>query len=333
MEATDHKTITIGKNALTGEAVQWPWTEEDFSTMTIVGSADNSPRLSLVENIIQEAIQQDSKSVFQIRVGKPSSHESAISSDAISWNGQFSDPPSDVEDRDIFIGNRMFFCSNYFGLLAQSKGVTRSELLPPTSYRWNIEGPLEGYRRAIDNLDEEHPYKLSLQSEMKKLDEAHWYQSDQSGFIFYMEESHDDYALAQNFLYAVWSFWAEVGKLDDPQQMLLVIEMPKALVNITLDPEVNQVVIRALEILRYLTRETTTTMLLSSEMLYPAPELHFRHKIIFQSAEDGDFKLENEDINHYIGRDHIQYWLNHRTTSGMLFDDLENIHFSFDPKS
>lgn len=331
MDSIDYKPISIGHNAVTGEVVEWPWSEAAYSTMSIVGGADNSPRLALVDSIVKEAIQQDAKSVFQIRMGKPNSHEIAIPSDAISWSGQFSDPPSDVEDRDIFIGNRIFFCSNYFGLLAQSKGVLRSELLPPTSYRWNLEGPLEGYRRAIENLDSDHPHKLSLQSELKRLDENIWYQSDSDGRCFYIDDTNDVYALAQNFLFAVWSFWAEIGKMDDPQPILLVIDMPKSLVKFSLDPEVTQVVIRALEILRYLSRETTTTMLLSSEMLYPAPELHFRHKIIFQSSEDGDFNLENEEINHYFSRDHIQYWLNHQSTSGILFDDLENVHFSFTP--
>lgn len=331
MDNIGYKPISIGHNAVTGDAVEWPWSEAAYSTMTIVGGSNNSPRLALVESIIKEANQQDAKSVYQIRMGKPKSHEIAIPSDAISWSGQFSDPPSDVEDRDVFIGHRIFFCSNYFGLLAQSKGVLRSELLPPTSYRWNLEGPLEGYRRAIENLDSNHPYKLSLESELNKLDENIWYQSDSDGMCFYIEHTNDVYALARNFLLAVWSFWAEVAKMDDPQTILLVIDMPKSLVEFSLDPEVTQVVVRALEILRYLTRETTTTMLLSSEMLYPAPELQFRHKIIFQSSEDGDFKLGNEEIKHYLSQDHIQYWINHQSESGILFDDLEDFHFAFMP--
>ncbi|GAA0847922.1 hypothetical protein ABER99_21880 [Paenibacillus glucanolyticus] len=315
-----YQSIKLGVNPETGEDIVWPWNQEEHSTMTIVGDDLKSPRKKLVERIISEVQSMKLGSVYQILDSVVLKGE-LMESDAILWTESLPDPPEDYEDRENFINNRRYFSTSYFNLFAQSKMITRPELLPPTSYRWNYEGPLFGYLRAIERLDDGHPYKNDLKIEMEKLTRVEWYQSADAGRIFYLDQHENIYNKALSFLRAVWSFWAIVGKLDEPTQMLLVVEVPHQLIDINLEPKIAEIINFSFNILRYLTYETTVTLLLSSDKLNPAPENHFRHKLIFTASKHTDFDLTSEGIKEYVNPILFETWESGDNSAGIHFDD------------
>ncbi|MDN4106639.1 hypothetical protein [Paenibacillus polymyxa] len=316
-----YKTIVLGKDAETAADIFWPWYEEEHSTMIVVGSSIKSPRLPFVERLISEIQIQDKEVVYRITTS-----EKVIgvrfNSDAILWSEKMPDPSEMYEDRDVFVNNRRFFSKAYFNLIAFSKGVTRSDLMPPTSYKWHMEGPLNGYIRTIKNIEESNPLKNDLMNELEKLCRVPWYKSKENGTVYYIEENNDITIRALSFLRAVWSFWAMVGKLDEQQQMVLVVDIPREFLEITIDPLVTEIVSVSFNILRYLSHVTTLSLLLSSEMMYPAPENQFRNKIVFNTEPSSDFNLNSDDIKPAINPLLFEKWNKGENNTGVYFDDL-----------
>ncbi|MNW56340.1 hypothetical protein D3C74_340500 [compost metagenome] len=241
------------------------------------------------------------------------------------------DPSEVYEDRDVFINNRRFFSKAYFNLIAFSKGETRSGLMPPTSYKWHMEGPLNGYIRTIKNLEESNPLKNDLKYELEKLCRVPWYKSKENGTFYYIDESEDITIKALSFLRAVWSFWAMVGKLDEPQQLVLVVDIPRELLEIDLDPLITEIVSVSFNILRYLSYETTLSLLLSSEMMYPAPEKQFRNKIVFSTDSSSDFNLNSDEIKQAINPLLFEKWKIGEFNTGVYFDDLSGSQTILNP--
>ncbi|KJD43790.1 hypothetical protein [Paenibacillus terrae] len=320
-ENLTYKPIILGEDVETAAEVFWPWHEEEHSTIIVVGSATKSPRLSFVERLISEIQTQDREAVYRITTSDKVLGV-RFDSDAILWSEKMPDPSELYEDRDVFINNRRFFSSAYFNLIAFSKGVTRSDLMPPTSYKWHMEGPLNGYIRTIENLEESHALKNELKHELEKLCRVPWFKSKENGTVYYLEESEDLTIRALSFLRAVWSFWAMVGKLDEPQQMVLAVDIPRELLEVTLNPLVTEIVSVSFNILRYLSYETTLGLLLSSEMMYPAPEKQFRNKIVFNTDLDSDFNLNSDDIKLAINPLLYEKWDKGEPNTGVYFDDF-----------
>ncbi|WP_240416668.1 hypothetical protein [Paenibacillus periandrae] len=316
-----YKPIILGEDGATGEYITWPWFEEQHSTMTIIGSLNNSPRLKLVDRIINEIQSQNTNIVFRISNSNKVSGVS-VDSDAILWTEKIPDPSEEFEDRDIFIENRRTFSTSYFNLFAMSKGIKRSELLPNTSYRWHMEGPLNGYQRIIENLDDDHPYKLDLMHELEKISIVPWYKSKENGAVFQLDQSSKVVNKALSFLRAVWSFWSIIGMLDDEKKILLTIDVPPEILDFKLEKDIAEVVSFSFDILRYLAYETTVALLISSDMMYPAPEKEIRHKIIFNSSEVTDFDLNSEDIKPGIDPFLFEMWGKGEQTAGIHFDDI-----------
>lgn len=316
-----YSPIIIGKDPETSEEVSWPWFEDEHSTLIIVGASDSneSPREQFLNYVLSE-IQLQQPSIYRIT----SDNEKigvCFESDAISWSEELPDPPEDFEDRESFIKNRRFFSSAYFSLLGLAKGITRSDLLPPTSYRWHMEGPLFGYIRAINNLEDSNPNKSELLQEISALGSVKWFKSKEKGTVYHLDNEGDVSRKAMSFLRAVWSFWAMVGKIEEQQQMILVIEIPNELLDINNDKQVSEIISYAFDILRYLSYETTLTIVISSEMLYPAPAKGFRHKVVYKASRVTDFDLTDEDIKHAINPLLFELWDSGENSAGIHFDD------------
>ncbi|MBP1931825.1 hypothetical protein [Ammoniphilus resinae] len=291
MKLSIEKPIIIGKNHNQAE-MAWAWWHEHHARLAIVGDSQLSPRKEMIKSIAGLIHGRDSNAVFWITDDPKSSLSEVYPIQSIPWVEQFPDPPKEIVDRDIFIANRKFFSSSFFSLLAQKKGILRKDLFPPTSYQGHIEGPMGGYIRAIQTLEDEDK-KTWLMNEIMDLENVYWYKTKDGGRKFYLN-SEGEYQKALSFLVAAWSFWAYTCELEEAQQMLLIIEPPKEFLMAHTDPMIQEIIVEALRILNNLSVTTTTTVILSSETFNPIPFHNYRYRVIFQT-KDSDIDLSTPE--------------------------------------
>jgi hypothetical protein len=319
MSISIQKPIILG-NFLHGNGeMAWGWWLFEHAQLAIVGDQYRSPRKKIVSGIAELLNERDPNCVYMISTEKPSCGEQLMF-DAISWVEDYPDPPEEYSDRQTFINNRNFFNSSYFNLYAQKLGIARSQLLPPIRFRPHVEGPLNGYKRAINSLEGNIPYKEDLLNAINQLSQVPWVHTRDRGRVFYIESSKDIYEQALSFLTGVWSFWAYTCQTEMPQQMLLIVEIPKDLLRFGVDPVVEKTVLQALKILQYVSIVTTTTLILSSDMLYPAPELQFRYKLILQT-HDSDLDFTNPKVRQFIDPAVLEEWERGNPNAGIWMDD------------
>ncbi|MCM3130603.1 MULTISPECIES: hypothetical protein [unclassified Paenibacillus] len=319
MKKDIQKPIILGNYYHGDGEMAWGWWMYEHAQLAIIGDQERSPRRRIVSEITELLSRRDQDCVYMISTEKPEFGKSTVLN-TIPWVEEFSDPPEHFDDRQVFIDNRHFFSSSYFNLQAKILDIPRGDLLPPISFRPHIEGPLKGYRRAIEGLSEETPHKEGLVASLNSLSQITWIQVNDQGYKFYINTDNNIYEQALDFLTAAWSFWSFTCQTDAQQQMLLVVELPKDLLRHGIDPMVEKIVFQALNILRYVSLVTTTTLVLSSEMLYPAPELNFRYKLLLQT-HDSDVDFTNDNIRSSIDSKLLEEWEQGNNNIGLWMDD------------
>ncbi|MDQ0255477.1 hypothetical protein J2S74_002859 [Evansella vedderi] len=280
--------LVVGDLVNEGE-LAWFWWVEEHSRLAIVGDNQKTVKRRMTKSISQSVVSRDPNAVYWITGEEDQSSVQGIHPlESIMWVEEFPDPPEDFEDRHVFINQRLFFATSFLNLLARKKGMDRRELLPGASYRGHMEGPIIGFGRALERM-EESPHKTWLAEQFDSLTQIDWYKT-QEGFKYHLNRSGDLEERALSFLKAAWSFWTFIAQQDVPQQFLLIVEPPKELLLPDVDPGIRDIMKEAISILNYLTEVTTTTLILSSEAFFPIPELNFRHKLFFETANsDLDF--------------------------------------------
>lgn len=295
MEETIQKPIIVGNFLNGGGEMAWAWWLDEHSRLAIIGDNLLSPKHDMVKELARLVHVRDKQAVFWITSEEISFDEvENMDITAIEWVEKFPDPPETFVDRGDFIYNRNFFSTSYLQLLAQVKGVHRRDLLPPAAFRSHIEGPLMGYKRAAERM-EEGEAKDWIIERLNELSCVTWKRTEQYGSLYVIPKEESLYQKAAELLRAIWSYWAYLGSLDDPQQLLVIVELPKELVSKDAPEDVKKIVAEALHILGYLTVVTTTTFILSSETLYPAAEQNFRFRLFFQT-QDSDVQMDSEEI-------------------------------------
>ncbi|MFC5449099.1 hypothetical protein ACFPOG_12575 [Paenibacillus aestuarii] len=297
----------------------WAWWHEHHCRLAVIGDNTISPKRGMIKEIARVIHERDMESVYWITGEDVPSIGEVINIDAIPWVEQYPDPPKEVEDRNIFISNRNFFSAAFLRLLAKIKGVFRQDLMPPSTYRSHLEGPVSGHLRTIEGLVD-GAKKEFLREQFKALESVNWFKTREEGRKYYIDKNGSLYEQALSFLMAVWSFWAHTAKCDDPQQFMLIIEPPKALLMYDTDKDIQEIVTEALRIMNYLTEVTTTSILLSSETLHPAPEQNFRYKLFFQT-NDSDIDMWHKDVQMKIRKPELYAaWRDGMNDAGMWED-------------
>lgn len=319
MEKDIQKPLILGNYFHGDGEMAWAWWVEEHATLAIVGDKHISPRKKVVGEITELMCRRDPNSVFTITSDSPQEGEQVMVN-SIPWVEEYPDPPEFFDDRQIFIENRSFFSASYFNLIAKIKDVPRNQLLPPVSFKPHLEGPLLGYKRAIFGLSDDSVHKQDLLTYLYELAEVPWIMVKEEGRKFFIDPSQSLYEQALSFLRAVWTFWAYTCQTEEPQQMLLVLEVPKELLRAGVDPMIEKTVFQAMRILKYVSAVTTTSIILSSEMLYPAPELSFRYKLLFQTA-DADLDFTNEGVRNMVAPEMLQEWERGNQNVGLWMDD------------
>lgn len=291
MLAKQHAVI-VG-DYLSGGGFGWAYWPKHHAKLALIGTNENGSKRQFLKGFSSILSTKCEVSVHWITGEDSVVMDEAIAYDSIPWVEGFSDPPEFFEDRHTFMDIRSFFTSSYVRLLAMKRGINRADL-PPLVYREHMEGPLAGFRRAVNQNG-----IAWLEAELKELDEVHWHrEGDIRKFHVARNLSIVDSAIS--FLKAVWSVWAYIAQLKEPERLLIIAEPPKELLSETTNKEIRDIVVKTLSILSYLADETTTTFVLSSEMFYPVPELPFRHVVILPTS-DSDINLMER-----CNRDNVQ---------------------------
>lgn len=313
------KPIILGNYYHGDGEMGWAWWLYEHGNLAIVGDNDRSPRRKVVTGITELLSRRDQDCVYTISTESPQiGEQSTINS--IPWVEEFPDPPEFLEDRQKFIDSRHFFSTSYFNLYAKTKDIPRSQLLPPIRFKPHVEGPLVGYKRAIESLSEEDPNKEGLLAALTNLVQVPWVHVQDQGRKIYIDTEKSVYDQALAFLTAAWSFWSYSCQTETPQQMLLVVEVPKELLRQGIDPMVEKIVYQTMQILKYVSIVTTTSIILSSEMLYPAPELNFRYMLLLQT-HDSDLDFTDESIKSSFDPALIEEWDKGNSNVGIWMDE------------
>lgn len=316
-----NKPLLLGNYYYGGGEMAWAWYHEHHAELAIIGHHELSPRLQIVQQLQKSITSRDNEAVYSITVGKPESGEKH-SIDAIAWLEEFSDPPEFISDRNVFIEDRIFFSSSYYNLIAKSINVERETLLPPIRYKANLEGPLAGYLRAIAALEKDHIHKSKLISDTNNVLKVEWTRTHGEGHKYFIDPEASIYEQAIALLVATWSLFALTCQQDNPQQYLVIVEIPKQLLTIDVDPMVGKIVYDCLAILKRISGTTTLTLVISSEMLFPVPELSFRYKLLLQT-KDSDYDLtNNQDIRDTVDQNIIKDWDKRQKFSALWIDDI-----------
>lgn len=320
MENNIQKPLILGNYYYGDGGMAWGWWLYEHATLAIVGDNHLSPRKKIVSEITKLISSRDPNSVFTI-TSEASQSGDTMTMKSIPWVEDFPDPPEFYNDRQIFIDNRHFFSSAYFNLVSKVMDIPRSQLLPPISFKPHIEGPLTGYKRAIESLSSDVTYKQEMIEHLYELAEVKWVSVNEQGKKFFIDTELSLYEQALALLKAAWSFWAHTCHTEEPQQMLLVIEIPKELLRVGIDPLIEETIIKTLRILKYVSIVTTTTIILSSEMLYPAPELNLRYKLLLQTS-NADLDFNDENIRNMVDPRLLQEWDRGNKNVGLWMDDV-----------
>lgn len=311
------KPLLFGNYANGGGEMAWAWWKKHHSKLAIIGSEELSPRKEIVEKIANKISERDDNAVFWITTNK---EEPGITNpdDSIKWVEEFPDPPEEYIDRETYIENRQFFSKTYFDLLASSLNISRIDLMPLSSYKRHLEGPLMGYKRIIDSLSEDHTYKEILLNHLNLLMEVPWLKTKQ-GRKFIIQETDNLHVKTMSLITAIWSFWAMTCKADQPQQMILILDLPKELLEQGVSDDIQSAIYEALNILTYISSVTTTSLVFSSEMLYPIADLNVRFKLIFKTR-DSDIDLSSAENRAIINPLLNDLWDSGNHTAGYWVD-------------
>lgn len=297
----------------------WAWWHEHHCRLAIIGDNEITPKRDMIKEIARVIQDRDPNSVYWITGEEKPGISEAFPIDAIPWVENYPDPPERIQDRNIFISNRNFFSSAFLQLLAKIKGVTRQELIPPTSYRSHMEGPMAGYLRAVEGLADGR-HKEWMRGQFQVLENVIWHKTKDGGRKYYIDKTGSLYEQALSLLIGAWSFWAHIAKIDDPQQFMLIIEPPKELLMYTTEKDIQELVTEALRIMKYLTEVTTTSIILSTETLHPAPEQKYRFKL-FLPTVDSDVDLWQKEIQMNIQNPELYAaWRDGMNDAGMWED-------------
>lgn len=313
------KPIVIG-DYFDGGEMGWAWYHPNHSRLALIGDNQLSPKREMLKEFASQFQSRDDKVIYWVTGEESPVPNDEYNVDGIQWIEEFPDPPEEFEDRDIFINNRKFFSSSYMELLSKIKGVDRRQTFPSVSYQQHAEGPLNGYIRAINNI-EDVELKEWFTSKIEALKTVTWHETKEEGRKYYVNRSGSIYETALSFLESLWSFWADTAKMDDPQQLVLIVEPPKELLTYELDPIIREITSEALRITRYLTDVLTLSLILSTDTLYPADEHFYRYRVVFQT-KDSDIDLWTEE-NEQALPPLFEAWRNGKTEAGVFEDKLD----------
>lgn len=295
------------------EKFEWHWYDLYSSKTAIIGDKNKSNKMQLLEMISDTLYQIDHKSLFWIGDVRPGNLETSDQFNMLEFESQ----PAERHVRNgPFEETRMSFVQLYFEALCIKRGVTRSELIPLASYRKHQEGPLNGYLRAINSLQDSEEKKWLL-NELKELETINW--NYKRGYVYEIKDVKSPVDLLIDYIKGMWSYWALTSSLAEPQQMLLVIDIPKALTDMDTNVEIKSIISKLLGSMVQLSEIITVSVIISTETMYPIPELNIRHQLYLPYSSN-DFSWHQVENQPFFNSDIIEAWSNNNSSCGLWID-------------
>lgn len=295
------------------ENFEWHWYDLYSSKTAIIGDKKQSNKMQLLEKISDTLYHIDHRSLFWIGDVRPGDSETSDDFNMIEFESQ----PAERHVRNgPFEETRMSFVQLYFEALCIKRGVARSELIPLASYRKHQEGPLNGYLRAINSLQDSEE-KEWLQNEIKQLEAITW--NYKRGYVYEIHEAEDPIDLLIEYIKGMWSYWALTSSLAEAQQMLLVIDIPKKLTDLNTSTEIKEIIRKLLGSMIQLSEIITVSVIISTETMYPVPELNIRHQLYLPYSSN-DFSWQQAENQPFFNSEVIEEWSNKSSNCGLWLD-------------
>lgn len=296
------------------ENFEWHWYDLYSSKTAIIGDKHISNKIPFLEKICDTLYEIDNKSLFWIGDERPGNLETSDQFNMLEFESQ---PAERNVKNGHFEETRMSFVQLYFEALCIKKGVARSEFIPLASYRRHQEGPLNGYLRAINSLQDSEE-KEWLLAELKELETITW--NYKRGYVYEIKEVGSPVDLLIEYLKGIWSYWALTSSLAEPQQMLLVVDIPKVLTEMDTNADIKRIISSLLGIIVQLSEIITMSVIISTETMFPVPELNIRHQLYLPYSSN-DFSWQQEENQQFFNSDVIEAWsTNNNPSCGIWID-------------
>lgn len=205
----------------------------------------------------------------------------------------FEEFPSQGENNP-FSNDRMKWVQMYFSLISMIHNKERSEFVPLASFRAHAEGPLIGYYRAIQNMEESDEKSL-LNIHLQKLENVEWNISVDEDFV-YKIQGDTDQELLESFFIGAWAYWLYTAFIVDPRPINLFVELDGLMVNFPVQDEKRKFITFIADSLARLTFQLNMSFVIKSPTLFPIPESLVEHLLI-QDIQTAD--MDWSEIPHF----------------------------------
>ncbi|TVY06579.1 hypothetical protein [Paenibacillus cremeus] len=268
-----------------GAPIRWDWMNPDYTTIAFVGDKDRSARKSIVRKMATNINQYDNKAVYWITSDQSSESSYPVENDdSITWLEEKPDLSEEYDPNQYFRERRGIFPATYFDLIAQGKGrFNLRDYVTAVSYRAHMEGPTHGYQRTFESLGDSSAKEVLLEA-LEKTGNVEWHVTPE-GRKFTIPAGVSVNEKAAAMVLAMWSFWAQVCRFDNPQQFILIIEPDKDLMIGEHESELKNLLFRVFDAMRSLSEEITMSLVLSLETMFPIPELGIRTRVLLQTHQ------------------------------------------------
>ncbi|MER2005886.1 MAG: hypothetical protein ABS939_00420 [Psychrobacillus sp.] len=211
-----------------------------------------------------------------------------------------------TEDPDSIFGTvRMNWVQQYLNLLAYIHKRDRFSFIPSASYRAHSEGPLMGYVRAVEELNDSADKELLLKH-FEKLEKVKWFRSEEEGFVYEVIGETEEELLESIFIGA-WSLWTFVNTVEAANPLNIMLELSGSLMEFPVLNEKREFISFAVSSISRLSFDYLVSVVIKSSSLFPMPESIIEHYIIEDNeAPDMDWSESYPAIND-LGED-IVIW-------------------------
>lgn len=302
MNTLQEREMIIGSvidGSQVGTPIRWDWMNPDYATIAFVGDKARSDRKSIVSKIAQNIHQNDGKAVYWITSDQSAEVYPAEIDDSITWLEEKPDLPVEYDPNQLFRDRRGLFPATFFNLIAQGKGGFKfRDYVPSVTYRSHAKGPTHGFHRIFEKIGSSTAREV-LMNALEETGNVKWHVTPEGRkFIIPADVSAHEKAAAM--VLAMWNFWAQICRLDNPQQFILIIEPDKEIMLGEHESELKNHIFRTLDIMRSLSEEITTSLLLSLETMFPIPELGIRTRVLLQTHQS-DFDMFTPEHKAFFG--------------------------------
>jgi hypothetical protein len=225
-------------------------------------------------------------------------------------------------DDTSFSKKRMELVQLYLNSISRKYNRERAGFIPLASYRKHIEGPLEGYLRAINKMEESIDKEILIK-EFDTLAAVEWSYEEGKGYNYTIDQS-DSYL---SLLKGIWSFWLLTSSLQEENDLMLFIEVPDNLNHLESESLVKEDLKFLLGLIVDLTFDLRLAIILVSSHLYPLPELPMSHMLYFNnSATDLSFEVKED----FYSKDLLAYWEEGKFNRGLIEEIYSGGRFLID---